>query len=83
MGSTFKLVFQTLASLAVAFNIIIMMVSVPYIIDNYEHPSIMVEQYIAVHLFLSGIFVSYIFYEGFKRRQIFYFSSTFSIIVLS
>ena len=84
MGSPFKLVFQTLAGLAVAFNILIMMVSVPFIINHYDTPSIReqraIELYVTIHLFLSGIFVSCIFVEGFNKGQIFYFSSTFSII---
>lgn len=61
-----------------------MFISVPYIIDNYDTPLIIqqrrIELYVITHLVLSGIFVSYVFYEGFRRRQIFYFSSTFSII---
>jgi len=81
---TFKLVFQTLAGLAVAFNILVMMVSVPFIINHYDTPGIReqrtIELYVTIHLFLSGIFVGYIFVEGFNKRQIFYFSSTFSII---
>jgi len=84
VGGTFKLVFQTLAGLAVAFNILVMMVSVPFIINNYDTPSIReqrtTELYVTIHLLLSGIIVSYIFVEGFNKGQIFYFSSTFSII---
>ena len=84
MGDTFRLILQTFAGLAIVSNILLMMISVPYIVDNYDTQLVIqqrrIELYVITHLFLSGIFVTYIFYEGFRNRQIKYFSITFSVI---
>jgi len=84
MGSEFQIIFRTLAILALVANILFLIISVPWIIENYDPqskmPRMRLELYVVVHMFLSGFFVSYIFYEGFRNRQIKYFSITFSII---
>lgn len=84
MGSEFQIIFRTLAILALVANILFLIISVPWIIENYDtqntNPRIRLELYVSIHLLLSGFFISYIFYEGFKNRQIIYFSTTFSII---
>jgi len=84
MGSEFQIIFRTLAILALVVNILFLIISVPWIIENYDtqntNPRIRLELYVSIHLLLSGFFISYIFYEGFKNRQIIYFSTTFSII---
>ena len=84
MGSEFQIIFKTLAILALVANILFLIISVPWIIENYDTQSTMqrirLELYVSIHLLLSGFFVSYLFYEGFSNRQIKYFSVTFSII---